>query len=341
MKQNTFIDLFQIEKGDELYMQFKHDSVIWHRSARDYWNQLYNKYKQYLDDNFPTKFPNEFLRSLWELKLISYLYSLKRGSFEEIIKGKVESPDFKWRADKRSYYIEAICPKKGSIKNYPYLNTQLSNVPIARDGTSGHREYRERLTGAFRQKAVCKYDPTLCDPAICNHGQHGRGYKDVIGENGYIIAISMADIDFINQPLNWRVDLSCFFPCSPYLTMDIDRSANIHDTYHSYSPSFVKGSYKDKEKISSISVDIFGNNKYAHVSAVIVSHFWQVLFPKLNQHERFLNFGISDNDFMLIHNPFALYPLDHGLLPVERELVATHHEDSFTIASISSASINS
>lgn len=321
-----FVDLFQIDNGDDLYNQLKDDKIIWHKIARDHWNTVYNQYKQYLDEEFITKFPRKFLSCLWELKLVSYFGSLKKGNLEITQKGKKVIPDLKWTAHNNTFYIEAICPTKGALQNYPYLNTSLSSVPICRDATIGHREYRERMTGAFREKAACKYDPSSCDLNICNH-KHKNGYKDNIKNHGYIIAISMADIAFMNQPMNWRIDLSCFFPCSPYMTMDIDQAGNVHDTYHAYSPSFNKGNEKNKE----ISVDIFGSKKYAHVSAVLISHFWQVLFPNLSQHELFLNFGVTDNDFMLIHNPFADYKLEPGLLLVEREMVTEHNEGKFTI----------
>lgn len=320
-----FKDLFQAPNGTPLYNQFKDDTIVWHKLARDHWNNVYNQYMQYLDKEFATKFPHEFLSCLWELKLIWYLGSLKTGNLEFFQKSKKVLPDFRWLAKDKSYYIEAICPAKGSLINYPYLNTPLSNAPC-RDSTIGHREYRERMTGAFREKAVCKYDPASCDLNICNHKQK-NGYKDNIKNHGYIIAISMADIDFFNQPMNWKVDLSCFFPYSPYMTMDIDQKGTVHDTYHAYDPSFNKGNLQN----SDISVDIFSSNKYSHVSAVLISRSWPVLFPNLSKYELLLAFGSTDNDFMLIHNPFADYKLETGLLPVERELVTEYKENKFTI----------
>ena len=327
-----FIDLFQAKSGNALYNQLKDDKTIWHKYARNHWNNIYNQYKNYLDKDFPGKFSREFLNCLWELKLVSYFGSLKKSNLEIIKKGKLALPDLKWSTTNASYYIEAICPTKGNLTNYPYLNTQLSNLPVCRDVTAGHGEYRERMVGAFREKAVCKYDPSNCDLTICHH-KHKKGYKNNIENHGYIIAISMSDIPSINQPMNYRVDLSCFFPFSPYMTINIDQSENFGDTYHTYTPSFNKG---NKEN-SKISVDIFGNNKYSHVSAVLISRCWQVLFPNLSQYEQFLNFGIICNDFMLIHNPFADYRLEAGLLPVERELMAEHDNEEFTIHTMGAA----
>ena len=320
------IDLFQEPNGGVLYNQIKNDEIPWHSLARNHWNEIYDKYSQYLDLNFVSKLPHEFINCLWELKLINYLGHLTHGNLAQISKGDITIPDFKWMINNKHYYIEATCASKGLPENYPYLNKPLSQVPSAHDGTVGHREYRERITGAFREKAVCKYDPNLCDLSVCKH-KHKNGYKENIKDSGFIIAISMADIDFYNQPMNWRVDLSCFFPCSPYTTINITKDGNIHDTYHDYQPLFNKG---DKET-SPISVSIFDSPKYSHVSAVLISHCWQVLFPNLAKHELTLNFNATDNDFMLIHNPFAAYKLEPYSLPVHRELVAKHEESTFTI----------
>jgi len=323
------VNLFASSMGHSLYNQLRRDDVIWHKTARDFLNEQYNQNKKLLDEGFPKKFPAEFLRCLWELKLLRYLTSIKQGNLLLSTKDKIKLPDFKWIINEKTYYFEAISPTKGSTKNYPYLNTQLSGMPPTRDGTIGHREYRERITGAFREKAVCNYNPYVCDMNACNHN-HRTGYKTHIEGNGYIIAISMADIDFMNQPMNWRVDLSCFFPISPYMTMDINRAGSIQDIYHSFCPSFNKGNKKE----SPINVDIFGSAEYSHVSAVIISRHWPVLFPKLSQHEPVLSFDSSDNDFMLIHNPYAIHKLPPKTLPVESEFIAGINGDTWTIQNV-------
>jgi hypothetical protein len=56
------LDLFQSEKGDELYNQLKKDNVPWHKIARDYWNKIYNRYKVYFDENFVRKAPKITLK---------------------------------------------------------------------------------------------------------------------------------------------------------------------------------------------------------------------------------------------------------------------------------------
>lgn len=324
------VDLFASKKGNELYNYLKKDNISWHPLARKHINSVYNKYKKLLDDKFITQFPNDLLSCLWELKLLEYFQHQKQGEIVLTQKGKIPLPDYKWIIGGKTYYIEAICTSPGLLESYPYLNSELSSSNLVRDSSIGHHEYRERLAGAFREKASCKYDPYACDPNICKHIQK-VGYKEVIGDDGYIIAVSMAKIHFFNQPNNWRVDLSCFYPCSPYTTLDIDRSGKVHDTYHAYIPSITKSSKQD----ALINVDIFANEKYSHVSAVLISHAWQVLFPDLSKYERSLIFGPCDNDFMLIHNPFALVPLKEGIIPVERELIATHQGTQFIISTVS------
>lgn len=278
-------DLFASEKGDEIYKQLKEDNTSWHILARAYFNKIYNQYKNFLDNNFAQKFPYEFLSSIWELKLLVYFNSIKQGQLTSISKGRVSIPDFKCVINGIAYYIEATCASSGTIKNYPYLNTKLKTTPLVRDCTAGFSEYRERITASFREKANCKFDPMSCDENICKHKKRNPGYKDSISSDGYIIAMSMSKINFINQPFNWRVDLSCFFPCSPYMTLDINPVGQVQEAYHEYIPCFSRGSNKN----SSINVNIFANDKYSHVSAVLISHVWQVLFPDLSKHDLLLH----------------------------------------------------
>jgi hypothetical protein len=320
------IDLFKSDKGDDYYLELRNSKESWVKQAREQFNLIYNQHRQYLDQGFPAKFPYECLSCLWELKLVIYLSTSKHGKLEIINKGKVPMPDLKWSTKEASYYFEAICVTPGSKDKYPYLNSELDKL-TAREGSTGHREYRERITSAFREKAVCKYDPTQCDSITCNHTSI-LGYKDAIGNSGLIIAISTAKIDFMNQANNFRVDLSCFFPISPYMTMDI-LDKQIMDTYHNFQSSFDKANNPE----SPIGLEIFSNERYAHVSAVILSHRREVLFPKLSEQKYYI-YGPNDNDFMIILNPFAKIPLDPHVLHAIRTCITTHTSGEFTTESI-------
>lgn len=336
------IDLFLLDEGEELYKRLKKDndggnginnSYAWHKNARERINDAFNRHAQHLDKKFITQFRQDLFSCLWELKLIEYLSHLKEGTVEEIsTKGKVSIPDFKWSVGDDIYYIEATCADSGQVSSYPYLNEKLnlSSVPLVRDSSDGHQEYRERLIGSFRHKALCKYNPLACDENICKHKEKS-GYKNAMGNSGYIIAISMAKINFYNQPFNWRVDLSCFFPCSSYATMLLTNTGQVQDIFHEYNPAFVKQTNPN----ASISVDIFSNENYSHVSAVLISYGWPVLFPDLSkdlsEYDPLLHFGPTDNDFILIHNPFAAVPLKERILPVQMEFQATHRDGKYTI----------
>jgi len=117
------LDLFQAEIGkDDLYNQLKRDNVSWHKIVRAHLNKCFNFYEQYLDRNFVTQTPTEFFSCLWELKLVNYLGALKKGTLEQILKGYISLPDFKFNINGKSYYIEATCPKKGSAEKL-YYNT--------------------------------------------------------------------------------------------------------------------------------------------------------------------------------------------------------------------------
>ncbi len=238
------VNLFEVEYGDDCYQHFRSDSLEWHKHAREAWNNQYLNFYRKLDFDFNKKFPKEFISSLWELK-IANLNNQNNIKISDRRKNDVSSPDFYTQINNKNFYIECICAGKGEITTYPYMNFKPSSIVQTRDATVGYREYRERIISAFRWKAQCKYDPTRCDLTICNHS-HKNGYKNVIAGTGFIIAISLAKIDLINQPMNWHVDLSCFFPCSPYKTIEFDMDKKIHNSYHLYQDSFEKGSNNNK-----------------------------------------------------------------------------------------------
>lgn len=111
------IDLFSSTSGSELYNQLKRDDVIWHKSAREYWNQKFNQYKHLLDGSFPTKFPKEFLSCLWELKLACYLDSVKNGSLSPSLKDKIKIPDFKWTVNGEVFFSKRFAQLKATQQN--------------------------------------------------------------------------------------------------------------------------------------------------------------------------------------------------------------------------------
>lgn len=310
-------DLFAIDSSNEFYTCLQNNSRMNVQLSREYWNTVYKKYNSFLDKDFYKEFPSKCINRLWELALIDFLGSLNNKNVKllENKPGKSSKPDFCFKHNNQKFYLEAICPEPGSSEKYPFLNAPLE-IGKVRDFASCYQEYEERLLGAFKAKARCKYDPSQCDPSQCNHSFKG-GYKSQIGNDGFIIAISMADIPWHNQHLRPEVDIGCFFSFSPFknlVTRELKSGEReIKESYYSYQMCFSK-----EANNSEIKKDCFSTKEYEHVSGVLISQ------KNFLLSENDIKQGIYNNDFMLIHNPFAKpeIRLAPGLFPVSMEITA-------------------
>lgn len=310
------MDLFSHEGKDPFYMDVRAEKANWHRAAKQYWQHLYDTYKSYLDFDFPKKFPNEFMNRLWELTILHYLASRNPSIELSIVGGarQASKPDFCITVDKEKFYVEATCVGPGTQQNYPNLNLTLEEVSgIARSVPVG--EYRERLTSSFNEKAVKKYQ---------------QGYKEHIGDSGLIIAISAAPISFIHQPMSPDIDLSCFFPSSPYISVPFhkDGSGGIPLPGNPYYE--IEETFKKTTNGSNIVSNYFSNPDYAYISAVLISHSSLALFPEIDEYKP-CSWGITRNDFLLMRNPLATKKLPEGSLSVYRETIATQTTDGYEI----------
>jgi hypothetical protein len=128
-------------------------------------------------------------------------------------KTQTSKPDFMFVINNKKYYLECTSTviNDNNSEKYPYLSASLKEGSgQSKNYNAGVEEYKSRLVSAFRTKACCKYDPTKCDPHICNH-EVKSGYINHIEGHGFIIAISMARISVYNQPNNYLVDSGWFF----------------------------------------------------------------------------------------------------------------------------------
>ena len=142
----------------------------------------------------------------------------------------------------------------------------------------------------------------------------------------------MAKIPFFNQPRLPSVDISCIFSCSYNTNIPIypdlkNGQVSTGEPYHAYEESFKK---KNSANGSDINTAYFSNQKYAHISAILISHDGHVFFPDADKYG-FIRWGKCRNDFLLIRNPFAKIPLPAGIFPVYRETLTQINEGKFQI----------
>ncbi len=81
---------------------------------------------------------------------------------------------------------------------------------------------------------------------------------------------------------------------------------------------------------SDICTAYFSNEKYAQISAILISHDGHVFFPDADQYG-FIKWGKCRNDFLLIRNPFAKILLPAGIFPGYRETLTQINEGRFHI----------
>lgn len=292
--------LFTRTGQDPLYELIRTRKAPKDLHAKAFWNEIFSRNRQYLDKTFSIELACNFLARLWELTLLEYLNKFDVDML--IQSGRHSKPDFKFKLKDEIFYLEAIAVSSGKVTSLQKPIGKAKFVPI--------NEYKERLCAAFIEKAVVKYN-----------GKKGKGYKNVVRDSdGLILAISMGEIDFQNQPGDIYLALSCFFGFS-------DRKVDINtgEFKYDFEPAFLK-------KSSPIDVGYFINDNYSHVSAVILSHSPFVHYPG---YEDFLVWPHCKNDFVLIHNPFAKVKLPRRFFSVCESYEAMIQNNRVNITKIS------
>lgn len=301
--------LFEYHGIDETYMQIKSEDESWHAPAKKHWQTLFEAYHQYLDTDFSKEFRLDFFSRIWELTLSSFIsQQLKKD--EKLIKNLPKNkrcPDFCFEIDNQRFYLEAHAPTAGGSgelnATFEDVNGNARPVPIT--------PYKERLCSSIREKGEIFY-----------YGKDNKSaYKDYMGENtGFIVAVSMAKIPFFNQSMDYQVDLSCILGLSPRKVPILKNQSGQHmmgSIYYDQESSFQKS---NSSAVAPIATNYFADGKYAHISAILISHSGWVFFPDADQYEVPLHWEECRNDYMLVHNPFAKIPLPTGYFSVYREI---------------------
>lgn len=303
-------NLFSAQGSDVFYEDVRNEIYAWHHAAKIYWQELYEKYHVFVDSDFPSSFRADCFSRLWELTQANFIAAHRNAGVKILrMKGKnVSKPDFCFTLQDTIFYLEAVCASTGNI---PALNDQRTEVarctPIA--------ENMERLCTSIREKGHTKY-----------YGQETCGYKCNVEENsGFIIAISLAKIPWINRTGNFQNDLRCIFgmsaPMIPIIE-DTKGQRSMGNPYHTAQQSFEKVTKKTNDP-APIKIDYFASDEYSHISAILISYTDCTFFPEIDQYLPFINWRHCQNDYLLVHNPFAKVKLPVGFFNVLREVTAT------------------
>jgi len=300
--------LFLAENGSTWYLEKKGAQDVQSLAEKAYWNSLYIKHANFLDDDFIIKFPEDPMARLWELTLCNFLDSHKPAGLEMVrLTGMESKPDFCFSLDGKKFFLEATTSSPGSR---PELNASLIVKQKTEHGTLYEaksiciHEYNESFCSAIREKGITKYN---------------SGYKKYMLNHsdacyyGFIIGVSTIKIPFYNHPRNIQNELGCLWGLGDTHYLVDPATKTMAGPFIPLQKDFKKQSNKQN---STISKNFFEENR--HISAVLVSYEEVSFFPDADQHIP-INWKNVKNEFCLIHNPFANVPLPRSILSVYKE----------------------
>ncbi len=240
--------------------------------------EMWSEYKQYADRHFLSESRKNFKQRIWEMYLTCSLIA-KRFSITSDDKG----PDIRISKEEVDIWIEAVAPKAGEGND---AVTELQPQTI-RDVPDDQIKLRYR--SAIEEKYNKKYKKYLLD-------------RIVKPNDCYIIAINGSAIPSARSEIEIPRIIRSVLPFgNETLRIDVEKNEFV-DRYYQYQDKV------NKVAGSSVSTDIFLNNQYDGISAVLYS-----CVDALNRPQKF------GDDFVLLHNPLAKNKLERGFIKLGRE----------------------
>lgn len=275
------MDLFNKEEASsQVYNNVRSADVDMMVRAKKCCLSMWETFQPFADVHFVKEIQRDFNARFWEMDLTCTLIEL--GYDVECPK---PGPDVKIEGNT---WIEAICPSGGqesSPDKVPEIVTgiaqSIKSEPISLRFTSAISEKHRKYLDYIKDGVISDSEP-------------------------YIIAING------NQIPNARLD----FPL-PRIVRAVLSIGSEYITFDRESFEVVGGGYHHQASISKsngaeISTDIFLNEKYQGISAILYSCVDLCNRPKK-----------SGQDYILIHNPLAKNPVKEGLLGVGREVIVS------------------
>ncbi|MBW4451354.1 MAG: hypothetical protein KME55_01055 [Nostoc indistinguendum CM1-VF10] len=239
--------------------------------------EMWSEYKPYADRHFLLESRKNFKQRIWEMYLTCSLIA-KGFSITSDDKG----PDIRILKEGVAIWIEAVAPKAGK-KNDAVTKLQDRTTRRVPDDP-----IKLRYRSAIEEKYNKKYKKYLLD-------------KIIQPNDCYIIAINGSAIPSARREIEIPKIIRSVLPFGNE-TLRINEEYKVVDRYYQYQDQVSKVSG------SSVSTDIFLNNQYDGISAVLYS-----CVDVLNRPQEF------GDDFVLLHNPLAKNKLERGFIKLGRE----------------------
>jgi hypothetical protein len=218
-------------------------------------------------------------------------------------------PDFLLTIGTQRVWIEVVCPQPSGLDE-KWLDCRMTEA-----GRVPHEEILLRWTSAIKEKS----EKLLGNPTKSAAGYLKTGL--VAPHDTYVIAVNGCQMR--NGPFPSMNGVSRFpyaaeavLPIGPY-QLHFDKT-----TLKKVGEGHQLRFHLPKPNGSEVSTGLFLDSSYGMVSAI-----WAVDF---NGHRAIGNPEPS----CLIHNPLAVNPLPHGLLPADQDYVAVPMEDGYNFGPI-------
>jgi hypothetical protein len=267
-----------VEPLDGTYVHIRDSKYC--EDHRRYLDAAWGVFREHADDEFVTEFrsPGQFQGRAWELRIAWTLRDIGLA-----FRGPKPGPDFVISVGGGPLYIEATAPRAtdGLLANYEAAARFGARVP--------DEEIILRYTGAIEEKMR-----KLA-------GYHSKGI--VRPEDPFVIALSGANIpqSSIEEWPFPRILKPLFAIGEPYLAVPIGGGAEPTSGIHR----------REERKTANggpVPCAMFLENGHRRLSAVIFSP-WDIK----NRPE---SYGKPPgNDFLVVHNPYALNPMPEGTVP--------------------------
>ena len=245
---------------------------------KEFIEEMWSQYQPYADRHFLSESRKNFKQRIWEIYLTCSLIA-KGFSITSDDKG----PDIRISKEEVDIWIEAVAPKAGKGND---VVTKLQDRTTRRVPDD---QIKLRYRSAIEEKYNNKYQKYLLN-------------KIVKPNDCYIIAINGSAIPSARRESEIPRIIRSVLPFgNESLIINVEKHEVVDRLYqHQDQVKKVAG--------SSVSTNIFLNNQYDGISAVLYSCVDVPIRPQ--------EFG---DDFVLLHNPLAKNKLERGLIKLGRE----------------------
>jgi hypothetical protein len=264
----------------------------------DFWERIYN-------DEYSASYYWEFLFSQ---VMMVHNSKMLLEKFSNATKQDNTGPDFKLATNDSTILVECVCPNRGCGDD------ALIDHPLDVAYFPRHDLVQLRIANSIDNKME-QYN-------------NWRNKKIITGDEPFVIAIGLYGLP--------QGEVSSFLYCResvigsvtavgwPMITLDRQKIIN-NGVTATTKVNNLKGNN------SPVAKDIFGNPKYANISAVIFSAWadqpFLLCYPDNETPEKF----VINNDFILIHNHKAKNPLTHNIFNVPEQHIICEDDEFTTI----------